>query len=377
MKYHLYAIWQKADKRHQSFIGSGAVAVCFLIWFFVSSSSSVAVNVPTVTIAYVKRQTIPQIIKVPSILKAHAEVLIRNRVDGQIKKIHFNEGQVVEEGALLFSIDDDLLQNQLKQIEASAEKNTALLAQSEKEMKRYQILVKKSIVTQSAVDKLEATLKSNKANLDADKAQIDSLKLQIGYAQIKSPMNGIAGFVKAEPGAFVRQSEDMPLVSIVQIDPIDVIFDIPEKYLSQVLNNSMDNIRITLTDINQKSVSNACKPSAIDQGVNAKSGVFSLKVSVENKNLHLRPGMSVNGSLELDSYKDVLVVPNDAVLIGQEGSYVYTFDQKTKKVKKKNIKIKDTLEKTIVIESGLQESDIVVTEGQIRIKDGITAKAKQ
>jgi len=269
------------------------------------------------------------------------------------------------------------LQNQLKQIEASAEKNTALLAQSEKEMKRYQILVKKSIVTQSAVDKLEATLKSNKANLDADKAQIDSLKLQIGYAQIKSPMNGIAGFVKAEPGAFVRQSEDMPLVSIVQIDPIDVIFDIPEKYLSQVLNNSMDNIKITLTDINQKSVSNACKPSAIDQGVNAKSGVFSLKVSVENKNLHLRPGMSVNGSLELDSYKDVLVVPNDAVLIGQEGSYVYTFDQKTKKVKKKNIKIKDTLEKTIVIESGLQESDIVVTEGQIRIKDGITAKAKQ
>ncbi len=376
MKDRLYKYWQKSDKKHLCFIGGGTVAVCFLIWFFIGGSISVVTDIPIVTTTSVKKQTLPQTINVPSVLKAHAEVLIRSRIDGQIKKVHFQEGQVVEEGALLFNLDDDLLQTQLRQIQASAEKNTALLEQSEKEMKRYEILVKKSIVTQSAVDKLEATMKGHRANLDADKAQIDSLKLQVSYAQIKCPVKGIAGFIKVQPGTVVRQAEDIPLVSIVQDDPIDAIFEIPEKYLPQVLNAGMEKIKVTLTDINQKSINNACKPIAIDQGVNAKSGAFSLKISIENKDLHLRSGMSINGLIELDSYKDVIVVPSDAVLTGQEGSYVYTFDQKTQKVKKQNVKIKDTLDKTIIIDSGLKEGDIIVIEGQIRLKDGITVKPK-
>lgn len=376
MKNRLYGYWQKSDKKHLSFIGGVCIAICFLIWFFVGNSVSVVADIPLIETACVKRQTLPQIIKVPSVLKAHAEVLVRNRIDGQIKKVHFQEGQVVEENALLFSLDDDLLQAQLKQMEASAEKNAALLAQSEKEMKRYQVLVKKGIVTQSAVDQLEATLKSNKANLDADHAQINSLKLQISYAQIKSPLKGIAGFVKVQPGTFVRQAEDLPLVSIAQVDPIETIFEIPEKYLPQALNVGIEKIKVTLTDVNEKPISNSCKPIAIDQGVNAKSGVFSLKFSIENKDLHLRPGMTMNGILELDSYKDVMVVPNDAILIGQDGNYVYTFDKKTQKVKKQNVKVKDTLDKTTIVESGLKENDFVVIEGQIRLKDGITAKSR-
>lgn len=376
MKDYIYKYWQKSNKKQLSFIGGGCVAICLLIWFFVGNSVSVVADIPIIETACVKRQTLPQIIKVPAVLKAHAEVLIRNRIDGQIKKVHFQEGQVVEENSLLFNLDDDLLQAQLKQMEASAEKNTALLAQSEKEMKRYQVLVKKSIVTQAAVDQLEATLKSNKANLDADQAQISSLKLQISYAQIKSPVRGIAGFVKVQPGTFVRQAEDVPLVSIVQVDPIETIFEIPEKYLPQVLNAGIEKIKVTLTDVNEKLISNACKPIAIDQGVNAKSGVFSLKFSIENKDLHLRPGMTVNGFLELDSYKDVIVVPSDAVLIGQDGNYVYTFDKKTQKVKRQNVKIKDTLDKTTIVESGLKENDFVVIEGQIRLKDGAMTKSK-
>lgn len=376
MKKYLYDIWEKSGKNGQSFIISGIVILCFSIVFSTGDSKSIVTNIPVVTISSVKQETIPQIIKVPSVLKAHAEVLIRSRVDGQIKKIHFVEGQVVEENALLFSLDDDLLQAQLRQAEASAEKNSAFLSQSEKEMERYRILVKKNIVTQSAVDQLEATTKSNRANLNADKAQIDSLKLEIGYTQIKCPVKGIAGFVKAEPGTFVRQAEDLSLVSIVQIDPIDVIFEIPEKYLSQVLSNGLERVKISLTDINGKSIDNICNPIAIDQGVNAKSGVFSLKVSIENKGLRLRPGMSVNGTLELDSYKDVIVVPSNAVLTGQNGNYVYIFDKKVRKVKKQNVKVKDTLDKIVILESGLEEGQFVVTEGQILLKDDMTVRMK-
>ncbi len=343
-----------------------------LLWWYAERAKVGVVDLPVVTIRQVQRQTLPQNLKVAASFTPHREVLVRSRIDAQLKKIHFQEGQVVEAGALLFSLDDDLLQAQLKQAEAGFQKNTALVVQSEKELKRHQTLLKKGVATQSAVDLLYATMLGHKASVSADTAQVELLKLQVGYAQINSPLKGIAGFAQVKPGNIVRLAEDLTLVSVMELDPIDVIFEIPEKYLPQVLANGIATLKVNLVDVNQKPLKNSCKPVAMDQGVNPKSGVFSLKVTVENPQLQLRPGMSVSGNT------DVLVVPSSAVLMGQNGSYVYVVDSKAdgkadtkiQKVRRQMVKVRDSFDQTAIIETGLTEGESIVTAGQIRLKEG-------
>ncbi len=375
MKDRILHIWLGTSVKQKKAAACMVVAFILLSWFFTWDKVPTS-NLPLVSTEVVKCQTIPQKIKIASTLIPQAEVLIRNRIDSQIREVHFKEGQLVEEGDMLFTLDDDLLQSQLKQEEANLEKNEALVIQSEKELKRNEILLKKGAATQSVVDTLVATMKGNKANQEGSEAQIELLKLQIGYAQIKSPVKGLAGFVKLQPGNVVRQSETAPLVSVVSIDPISVIFDIPERYMSQVLSKGLETIKVSLIDVNNKPLKNLSKPVAIDQGVNSKSGVFSLKVLVENSALSLRPGMSVNGILEIGSYNDAIVIPSTAVLSGQNGSYVFVFDDKQKTVKRRTVKVRDSFDGIAIIENGLKSGEIVVTEGQIHLKDGVVVRKR-
>lgn len=375
MKEHILHIWLGYSARQRNMaIGFVAAIVCTL-WFF-SGSKTTYLEVPLVAVEVVKCQTIPQKLKIAAILIPQSEVLIRNRIDSQIKEVHFQEGQLVKEGDLLFTLDEDILQSQLKQAEATLEKSEAQAVQAEKEFKRNEVLLKKGAVTQSTVDMLEATMKASKATVEETEAEIALLKLQIGYVKITSPVMGIAGFVKLQPGSVVRQSENAPLVSVVRIDPIDVVFDIPERYMPQILKEGVEAIKVNLVDINNQPIKNHCNPVALDQGVNPKSGVGSLKVEVENAGLSLRPGMSVSGILEIGVYKDAVVVPSTAVLSGQQGSYVFTYDTKQKTVIRQTVKVQDSFDGVAIIETGLKEGVEVVTEGQINLKDGLVVRKR-
>lgn len=375
MKKRILHIWISSNMRQRQIVVFGLLLILLAFWMF-SGAKSPPIDIPLVSVEKVKIQTIPQQLTIASTLIPQSEVLIRNRIDSQIKEVHFQEGQLINEGDLLFTLDDELLQDQLRQAEANLKKSEAQVIQSEKEFKRNEILLKKGAATQSTLDMLEATMKGNKAIAEETQAQIDLLKLQVSYAQIKSPVTGIAGFVKLQPGTIVRQSETAPLVSIASIDPINSIFDIPERYLSQVLSSNLKKIKIELINVNNKPLKNKCTPLAIDQGVNPKSGVFSLKIAAENADLYLRPGMSVRGIIEIGSYDDAIVVPCTAVLSGQQGSYVFLYDEQQNTVKRQNVKIKDSLDQIVIIESGLKEGMFVITEGQIHLKDGVTVRKR-
>lgn len=347
----------------------------YLILLIFSPSKENSINIPNVTIAKVAKQTLPIEIKVPSSLIANAEVLIRTRIDGQIKKVHFQEGQYVNENDLLFTIDDDLLETQLAQAKANLEKDIAQLEQTKKILTRNQSLLKKQIVTKAAIDQYDAEVKKAQGSVDADKALVESLELQISYAQIKSPISGIAGFIKVEPGSFVRQAEDANLVSIVKINPVEAVFEIPEKYLSTVLQKGLENLTIKIFDVNNKEIFNKNQPTAIDQGINAKSGVFALKVAIYNENMQLRPGMSVTGNITLGNFENVTTIPINALLSAQDGSYVFVYDTISQKVKRQLVKVTDNVESNVIIESGLKPEQMVVIQGQINIKDGMAVKA--
>jgi RND family efflux transporter MFP subunit len=332
-----------------------------------------AKDMPFISITTPKRQTLPLTLSIPSTFTATADVSVRNRVDGAIKKIHFKEGQPIKEGDLIIEIDDELLQTQLRQAEATMSKDKAALSQAEKELARNTELARRDMASKSAFDKVEATTKGLRASVASDQALIDSLKIQISYARIKSPLNGIAGFLKTDVGNFVRQSENAPLVSIKQINPITVLFEVPERFVPALLKSKMESIKVSLTDIADKPIKANAKVVAFNSGVDTKSGTLWVKVEVENKDLTLRPGMSVVGKIQFGEHKNAITLPIEALQMGQDGAFVFTYDEKNKTVKKVPVVVKDTLDAVVIIESGISDTDAIVTEGQIRLTNGTKA----
>ncbi len=345
---------------------AATLAICLIV----SKEKKPDKDIPIISITTPKRQTLPLTLSIPSTFQATADVSIRNRVDGAIKKIHFKEGQSVKEGDLLIEIDDELLQTQLRQAEAALFRDVALLSQAEKELARNTELAKRDMASKSVFDKVEAAAKSLQAAVASDKAQIDSLKIQIGYTHIKSPLNGIAGFLKVDLGNFVRQSENVPLLSIKKIDPLTVLFEVPERFVPALLQSKMESINVTLTDALDKPIKTQAKVVAFNSGVDTKSGTLWVKVATQNTDLMLRPGMSVVGKIKFSEHKNVLTIPIEALKMGQNGSFVFTYDAKSNTVKMKPVVVKDTLDAVIVIDSGLVDTDTIVTKGQIRLTDG-------
>jgi multidrug efflux system membrane fusion protein len=350
-----------------------AILLC-IVFINLRANNQNVINIPEVAVQKVTKKTLPLEIKVPSSFIANESISIRSRIDGQIKQIHFKEGQLVHEGDLLFTIDDDLLKAQLAQTKANIAKNEAQLEQAKKVLIRNKMLLEKKIITKSAIDQYEASVKTAQGSLDADKAQADWLELQIGYAKIKAPITGIVGFIKIEKGSFVRQSADSTLVSITNIETIEAIFEIPEKYLTNVLKKGIENLIVKIFDVTGKVLNNACKPLALDQGVDTKAGVFLLKVAIENKDMHLRPGMSITGTIQLGEFENAITISPKALLSAQDGNYVFVYNATNKKVRRQLVKIIDTVNDNVIIENGLAEGQMVVTAGQIHIKDQTAVK---
>ncbi|MDP3371881.1 MAG: efflux RND transporter periplasmic adaptor subunit [Candidatus Paracaedibacteraceae bacterium] len=331
-------------------------------------------NAPLISVEKPKRQTLPRILNVPSTFEETEHISVRARVDGFIKKVYFKEGDPVKEGDPLIDIDDDLLQTQLRQAEAALQKNMAQLAQSENEFKRQSNLAKKDMASKSTFETAEATVKGLKASVLSDQAYVDSLKIQISYTHIKSPINALSGFLKVNIGNFVRQSENTPLLSLKQIDPITILFEVPERFAVELLRLPMKSIKISLTDILNSPIREKVNVVSFDNSVDKKSGTMRIKASVTNQEFKLRPGMSVVGNIQFGELKDVLTIPVDALQIGQNGSFIFIFDEKTNVVKKKPVVSKNIIGSVAIIDSGISDTDLVVTEGQIRLSDGAKAK---
>lgn len=329
---------------------------------------------PVVQVCAVTLKDIPNILSIPSVLKATTEVMVRSRIDGMIKEIHFCDGAKVIKGQRLFSIDDDQLQAQYKQAESNWEKDKAQLAQARREAERHQPLLKKKFISQSAMDSLTMNVQTLEAAIKADEAVMKNIKLQIDYAKIHSPINGIAGFITIDVGNFVRQAENTPLVTIMDVHPLTVEFDIPEKYLMHLLHQNLENIHITLEDINGTPLNHKCHAVAIDQTVNPQAGVIKLKTNVENHEEALRPGMTVTGHVQIHVYKNALVIPQASLSTGQLDQYVFVYNPQDHTVVRRTVKIQEVIGEQVIVISGLTKGEMVVTNGQVRLKSGMSVK---
>ena len=295
-------------------------------------------------------------------------VLVRTRVDGQINKIDFTEGQFVKEGDTLVEIDPRPFQAALDQAKAKKQQDEANLANANLDLQRYTKLGE--FATRQQTDTQRATVAQLTAQISADDAAISNAQTQLDYATVKAPISGVVGIRQVDVGNIVNASTQTGIVSIAQIEPIAVIFTAPEEQLPDIkaaLATSPPKV-IALSTDGKKELSTGTL-ALINNQVDTTSGTIRLKAVFENKDHALWPGQSVSTRLLIRTLKDATIVPDDAVQHGNDGLYAYSVNAENKAELRK-IKVTNSMDGRSVVDEGLSPGQRVITSGQYKVQPG-------
>lgn len=354
---------------------AGVVAIC--AWLIGCSAGSKPQKAQaagprsvSVAIATVQKQDVPVYLSGLGSVTAFNTANIKSRVDGQIMKVNFVEGQFVHEGELLIEIDARPYQVQLEQVQAQLFKDQASLRDAKLNYDRYVSLIPSGSIAQQQVDTQKATVDQLEGQVRTDQAQIDNAKLQIVYCHITAPFTGRVGLRQVDPGNIVHASDTNPMLILTQLRPIAVIFTLPE----DVLTNVAQHMRHGVLEVDAYSRDDQTKLAAgklltIDNQIDPTTGTAKLKAVFDNKDDQLWPNQFVNVNLLLEVRKNSTVVPTAAILRGPEGTFVYAMNA-DKTVEDKPVKVALTSGNTTVISDGLMPGDVVVTDGQDKLQRG-------
>ncbi len=323
-----------------------------------------------VTIAPVVKTDFPVYLNGLGTVQGFNTVLVRTRVDGQIDKIAFKEGQLVNKGDLLVEIDPRPYQATLDQAKAKKAQDEANLANANLDLQRYTKLGE--FATRQQTDTQRSTVAQLTAQIAADDAAIFNARTQLDYTQVKSPISGVAGLRQVDIGNIVNASTQTGIVTIAQIEPIAVIFTAPEDQLPHISEaQSKEPLKvIALTTDGKKTLSEGTL-SVVNNQVDTSSGTIRLKAVFDNKDHALWPGQSVSTRLLVTTLKDATVVPDDAVQHGAEGLYAYAVDSGNKAVLRQ-IKVSRSIDGRSVVDEGLAPGERVIVAGQYRVQPGST-----
>jgi membrane fusion protein, multidrug efflux system len=348
---------------------SSALLMCFLS--ACSGKSQPPQKPPVaVTVASVVQKTVPvQLIAIGNV-EAYSTVSVKSQIGGVLTRVHFREGQDVNKGDLLFTIDPRPYEAALRQAEANLAKDNAQLANARKEVQRYAELVKKGYVAQEQYDQISTNAASFEAIVNADTAVVENARLQLKYCYIYSPISGRTGNLIADEGNLIKANADTAMVVINQVQPIYVTFSVPEQALSEI-KRYMGEGKLTVEAFFSKEdmKSELGVLTFIDNAVDLATGTIKLKGTFANKGRRLWPGQFVNTVLTLTSQPNAIVVPSQAIQTGQKGQYVF--------VVKNDLTVEDrpviagrTLNNETTIDKGIQAGETVVTDGQLRLVPG-------
>ena len=333
-----------------------------------SSAASPRVAAVPVTVAPVEKTDFPVYLNGLGTVQGFNTVVVRTRVDGQIDKIAFKEGQLVNQGDLLAEIDPRPYQAILDQAKAKKSQDEANLANANLDLQRYTKLGE--FATRQQTDTQRSTVAQLTAQVAADDAAISNAQTQLGYTAIKSPISGVAGLRQVDVGNIVNAATQTGIVTIAQIEPIAVIFTAPEDQLPYINEAQRDHPLkvIALTADGKKSLSEGSL-SVVNNQVDTTSGTIRLKAVFENKDHALWPGQSVSTRLLVATLKDATVVPDDAVQRGAEGLYAYAVNSDDKAELRK-IKVSRSIDGRSVVDDGLAPGERVIVAGQYRVQPG-------
>jgi membrane fusion protein, multidrug efflux system len=324
----------------------------------------------SVAVATVKQQDIPVYLSGLGTVTAFNTANIKSRVDGQIMQVNFQEGQNVKEGDLLIVIDPRPYQVQLEQMQAQIFKDQASLRDAKLNLDRYVTLIPSGSIAQQQVDTQRSMVDQLDGQVRTDQAQIDNAKLQITYCHITAPFNGRVGLRQVDPGNIVHAADTNPMLILTQLQPIAVIFTLPEDVLPTVAQHmKAGTLEVDAFSRDDQTKLATGKLLTIDNQIDQTTGTAKLKAVFDNKDNNLWPNQFVNSNLLLETRKKSTVVPTAAIQRGPQGTYVYAA-KADKTVEARLVNIALTQGDTTVINSGLNPGDVVVTDGQDKLQSG-------
>jgi multidrug efflux system membrane fusion protein len=322
-----------------------------------------------VAVATAARKDVPVQLKAIGNIEPFNSVAIKSQVNGQIAKVHFKDGSDVQKGALLVTLQPESFQAALNQSEAALARDLAQARFAREQAERYRQLVAEGIVTKDQYDQLRTNAESAAAAVAADRAAIANARIQLNYCYIRSPISGRTGNLSLQLGNLVK-ANDLTLVTVNQISPIYATFSIPERSLPEVkkamAERALNIEAIVPNDPNGKETGTI---SFLDNAVNAATGTIRLKGVFANGDRKLWPGQFVDVVMTLGLRRDAVVVPTQAVQVGQQGQYLYVVKpDKTAEMRPVTVAAEQAGES--IIEKGVAPGEIVVVSGQLRLTPG-------
>lgn len=310
-------------------------------------------------------------------VQAFNAVTVRSRVDGQLKKVGFKEGQEVHAGDLLAEVDPAPFRAALGQAQAKKAQDVAQLNNAQIELKRDAQLLAEKIVAQDVYDTQKALTQQLEAAVQADQAAIDSAKVQLDYATITAPIDGRTGLRLVDEGNIVRSADSNGIVVLTQLQPIFIVFTLPAQYLGEIqTQHARSPLSIVALDRDNSTPLDEGKLTVIDNQIDTSTGTIRLKGTFANEKLNLWPGQFINTRLLLSVRSNSVVVPASVVQRGPEGPYAFVVGE-SNKVAVAKLKVAKMDRGQALIEEGLSSGQEVVIDGQYKLQPGSTIRPAQ
>jgi multidrug efflux system membrane fusion protein len=326
--------------------------------------------------ATVVQKSMPVEIRVIGAAEPQATVSVRAQVTGQMLTAHFNEGDEVTKGQVLFSLDRRPLEAALQQAEANLARDMANAANADVQAKRYEDLAKRGIATGEQVGTARTSAAALNATVEADRAAVENAKVQLQYATITAPIPGRTGALMVHEGNLVRANDTTPLVVINQVTPMAVTFAVPEARLPELKRfMAAGALHVTALPPGDDGPPAVGRITFIDNAVAEDTGTIRVKGTFPNTDRRLWPGQFVNVVVTLTTDPKAIVVPSVAVQNGQQGLYVFVVkDDQT--VEMRPVTVNRTNGAETVMASGVQPGETIVTDGHLRLVPGSLVSAK-
>jgi membrane fusion protein, multidrug efflux system len=329
-----------------------------------------------VLVATAARKTMAIQLRAVGNVEAFSTVSVKSQVTGVLTQAHFKEGQNVKKGQLLFTIDPRPLEAVLKQAEANLARDAAQLQNAREQARRYAELFKKQYVSQEQYEQIRTNADALEAVVEADKAAVENARVQLSYCYIYSPIDGQVGSLLVNEGNLVRVNDAPPLVVINQVTPINVTFSVPEQNLADIRRHmGGGSLKVEARFQSDEARAEQGILAFIDNAVDRTTGTIKLKAEFKNAERRLWPGQFINVALTLSTQTDAVVVPSEAIQVGQEGQHVFVV-KPDNSVEVRPVVVARTDEGETVIADGLQPGEKIVREGQFLLGPGSRIEVK-
>jgi len=365
------------------------VVAGLLCWRLFFSGGAVrkgmTVDMPPVRIAAALVQDVPHFLNGLGTVLPSSDVLVTSRVDGQLQRLHFKEGQRVKAGDLLAEIDPRPFQAALDQARGTLAKDQAQLENARRDLARYAKLAQGDFIAAQQFETQRALARQYQGTVEADKAAVDSAALQLSYSRITAPVSGRLGLRNVDEGNMIKSSDTGGIVRITEVSPCDVVFTLPESQVPLVVRALREHeddvdrqpLPVQAWDREQKRLLGVGGLLSMDNQIDLSTGTVKLKARFPNAEGALYPNQFVNARLLVRTLRNAITVPTSAVQVGSRGAYIYVVGKNAEKrdiVNVRQVTPGIATDSLTVIDKGLKPGEMVVVDGLDRLRDGIAVK---